>query len=229
MNSCKTITYKLFLLCTLALLSNPVQGYRAIPEDNLSYPVLINLWKHGKASGFYLRDDDHLYLVTARHVLFAKSDKLYSLKTTNVTCLSYPKDPNDPGRIKLELNLDILNKNKLIKYHKAHDAAIVRIANLAKGNDSGYKLLLHKGVKILEHAKTGLIGGEISNTKIFDKILIGNEVYVFGYPTSIGIKEMPQIDPNRPLLRKGIIGGTNKVKKQLSLIAQYTTETVVDR
>jgi len=38
-------------------------------------------------------------------------------------------------------------------------------------------------------------------------------IYIFGYPTSIGI-DNPQIDPLVPLLRKGIVAGKNyKTKK----------------
>ena len=42
-------------------------------------------------------------------------------------------------------------------------------------------------------------------------------MYVFGYPTSLGIKEIPQIDPLRPLLRFGIIAGTNPARKSIIL------------
>ncbi len=40
---------------------------------------------------------------------------------------------------------------------------------------------------------------------------------VFGYPSSIGLKNAPQIDYNRPLLRKGILAGTNPATRTLIL------------
>lgn len=53
--------------------------------------------------------------------------------------------------------------------------------------------------------------------KKYAEVLIGNEVFIFGYPTSIGIKNVPQIDYTRPLLRKGIIAGKNEDKKNIIL------------
>lgn len=40
-----------------------------IPEDNLSYPVLLK-WEGGSGSGFFYNKDDATYLITAAHVLF---------------------------------------------------------------------------------------------------------------------------------------------------------------
>jgi S1-C subfamily serine protease len=51
---------------------------RAIPDDNLAYPVQITLQdcpppRGGEGSGFFLNADPVQYLVTARHVLFDES------------------------------------------------------------------------------------------------------------------------------------------------------------
>jgi hypothetical protein len=53
--------------------------------------------------------------------------------------------------------------------------------------------------------------------KHFNDVLTANTVYVFGYPTSLGMKEVPQVDPLRPLLRAGIIAGTNSARKTIIL------------
>ena len=210
----------LVLLGMLSLPRTHAQGHRAIPDDNLAYPVLMTLKESGNvkalASGFYLNGENHMYLVTARHILFTKSARSYILSATNATCLSYPRDPNDTGRIELELDLQELHKKKLILHHRIHDTAIVRIADLVPQEDGqGYKLAFVEGVKKLVHAKSGLVGLNISNTRPFEKVLISNDVFLFGYPTSIGIKETAQIDPKRPLLRKGIIAGKNASKRTI--------------
>jgi hypothetical protein len=182
----------------------------------LAYPVLITLKENVSASGFYLNDGRHIYLATARHVLFKKSKKSYTLNAASATCLSYPKDPNDPGRIKLELNLKSLYAKSLIIYHKTHEAAVVRIANrVAREKGEGYRIGLLDGVKKLESARSGLVAVGIANTRPFEKALISNDVFLFGYPTSIGIKEMPQVDSQRPLLRKGVVAGKNEPKKTI--------------
>ena len=41
-----------------------------------------------------------------------------------------------------------------------------------------------------------------------------------GYPSSIGLKQTPQIDYNKPLLRNGIVAGKNKDRKIIILDAE---------
>jgi hypothetical protein len=41
----------------------------------------------------------------------------------------------------------------------------------------------------------------------YDDVLPGNDVYVYGYPVSIGMESMPQFDSHQPLLRKGVVAG----------------------
>ncbi len=201
---------------TLASFHSDARGYRAIPDDNLSYPVLITIKEHSLASGFYLSSGQHLYLVTSRHVLFTESNGSYTLKGANATCLSYSKDPNDPGKIKLELDLHRLNAKSLIRYHKDHDATIVRIANLRpREGGKGYRVDFVEGVEKVKYTKSGILGLAIENTRTFKQALISNDVFLFGYPTSIGVKETAQIDPNIPLLRKGIIAGKDKAKRTI--------------
>jgi hypothetical protein len=48
-------------------------------------------------------------------------------------------------------------------------------------------------------------------------VLTANDVFIFGFPTSIGLKAIPQIDYLRPLLRAGVIAGTNEQAKTIIL------------
>jgi len=34
---------------------------------------------------------------------------------------------------------------------------------------------------------------------------VGTEVHIFGYPTSVGVREMPQLELTQPLLRKVLL------------------------
>jgi hypothetical protein len=61
------------ILIVIALFgTDPAFAERAIPDDNLAYPVLI-IVKTAKVSstgsGVYLNTEDAVYLLTARHVL----------------------------------------------------------------------------------------------------------------------------------------------------------------
>ena len=73
------------------------------------------------------------------------------------------------------------------------------------------------GIKVIEIASSGIIGVSSENIKLFKDVLIANTIYLFGYPTSLGMKKIPQIDPLRPLLRFGILAGTNPNKKTIIL------------
>jgi len=73
------------------------------------------------------------------------------------------------------------------------------------------------GASLVEITTSGILGVSLDAVKHFDDVLIANTIYTFGYPTSIGIKEISQIDPLRPLLRFGIIAGTNPSRKTIIL------------
>jgi hypothetical protein len=51
--------------------------------------------------------------------------------------------------------------------------------------------------------------------KRFDEVLVSNAVYVFGYPKSLGLPHIPQLDYARPLLRSGIVAGKNEARRAI--------------
>ena len=69
------------------------------------------------------------------------------------------------------------------------------------------------GAVLTEKAESGMLTVGMDTVKHFDEVLTGNDVFVFGYPTSLGLKSdptrPPQFDPSLPLLRKGIVAGKN--------------------
>lgn len=73
------------------------------------------------------------------------------------------------------------------------------------------------GVVVIQKAPSGILGVNSGSVKPFKDVLTANPIYVFGYPTSLGMKEIPQIDPLRPLLRFGIVAGTNPDRKTIIL------------
>jgi len=73
------------------------------------------------------------------------------------------------------------------------------------------------GVTVESMAKDGILGVDIGSIKPFNRVLVGNDVVLFGYPTSLGLKQTPQLDPRRPLLRKGIVAGTDPSNESIVL------------
>jgi hypothetical protein len=154
--------------------------------------------------------------VTASHVLF--NEKSGDLKADIAKLLLYSKEQKENERNILELDLNKLNNMKKIHKHLSEDVAVIQIGvdNKVEGSDEK-QLQLAPGVVIIEKSPSGVLGVSVDNIKLFKDVLTANTIYVFGYPTSIGIKEIPQIDPLRPLLRSGIVAGTNPKKYTIIL------------
>jgi len=192
------------------LLTSGVMGARAIPDDNLSYPVRIRIDNRDVGSGFYLNTKAASFLVTARHVLFDEAGKL---RGKEATLLSYARDSKDKTRNTFRLDLPAFQTSGELKTDIDHDVAVIRIGKSSE-QDS---LKIIEGVVIIEKAITGLLGVGWENAIRFEQVLVGNDIFIFGYPSSIGLKDAPQIDYERPLLRKGIVAGLNEKTKAIIL------------
>jgi len=202
----------LIFLLLFSLIPFRAYSQRDIPDNNLSYPVLITLADQSSASGFFLSTDTTFYFVTARHVLFSQPKNI--LKSKEATLLFYSVTDTATGRFRIKLDLSNLFDENHIKYHKKHDVAMIHIANKKTDLNGIEKLVFFKQVDIQEKASLPIVGVSVSNCKIFSDVLIANEVIIFGYPRSLGIKNFPQIDYDRPLLRKGIVAGKTVKRKQ---------------
>jgi len=182
----------------------PPRPNRAMPDDNLAYPVLITLKNGGTGTGFYVNANKGMYFVTAKHVLFdmntgALLDSVFDL-------LSYSKDLSDPTPNSLTVDTAVAGMNAIIK-HPSQDIAVMKVAS--ENPIDPNQVLMVPGVTTHTVAKLGFLGVALETIKRFDDVLVGNEAILLGYPTSLGLQTMPEIDPRRPLLRKGIVAGTN--------------------
>jgi hypothetical protein len=209
------------LMLLFLFLVNQGFAQRALPDDNLAYPIHITLADNSSGSGFFLYNASAVYLVTAKHVLFKDKPKQevtlqnpdpLELRSANATLVCYSKDPSDPTQNVFTLDLSALGMAGNIKRHPLQDVVVVKM-----GTPNGQTMVPLPGVTALNLAKTGILGVDSANVKTFDKTLTGNDVLIFGYPGSIGLQNLPQIDYQRPLLRKGIVAGTNPAQHSLIL------------
>ena len=185
---------------------------RAVPENNLAYPVLITNPLGGAASGFYLGSECAIYLVTAKHVIF--DPKSGNLKSSIFNLMSYPHDPGEYGYLALEVNAKKLHAEGNIFAHQDRDVAAIKI--FIKEESDKMKLVDGVGSYCTAKDFFGVTCVYHGFVKPLADVLVSNEVIVFGYPQSIGLKETPQFDYTKPLLRKGIISG--KYEEQGTLI-----------
>lgn len=199
-----------FLITAVLIVPGEILAGRAIPDDNLAYPVFVRLDTGSTGSGFFLNAGADTYFVTATHVLFGETSG--SLRAKVATLLSYSKDPREKKTNTIKLDLPLLLAPARIRKHATQDVTVIQIGS--KSEDGGLKMA--SGVTITE-GSPGILGVGAGNVKRFDEVLTANQIYIFGYPTSIGIKEIPQIDPLHPLLRSGIIAGINPVRKTIIL------------
>ncbi len=218
---------------------------RAIPDDNLAYPVLINLTDCSnvtsiQGTGFFMVAKSVVYLVTARHVLFNASVNPAPNQPRPLLCkkgelMSYSKDPKETQMNRFSLDLEALNANGAVQAHSIHDVAVVRVATTMPAispsanpspspspspttlpaNASLIKVI--PGVMLTQSAPSGILSVSSDVVGKFDDVLTANDIYVLGYPTSIGLQQAPQINYSAPLLRRGIIAGINSNNKTVVL------------
>lgn len=207
-------SFAIATILSIVILFAPVSALarRAVPDNNLAYPVLIT-YESGSASGFFFNGLDYTYLVTASHVLF---DDKAALRVFHVQLLAYPPDPADQTRNVLNLDLAILERSGDIKRHLSADVVVIRIAKVDRSGDQRALTSL-PGVVFKETAAGGILGVGLETVKEFKDVLVSNEVVIFGYPNSLGIKNIPQLDYARPLLRRGIVAGKNLIAKSIIL------------
>ena len=176
-------------LC-LVLPASVVRAQRSIPDDNLAYPVLIQ-FPDALASGFYLNTNTATYLVTAKHVLF--NPQTGRVHSGVMSLLSYPHNPKEPGTNLIQVDLAALWQAGEIKAHPSADVAVVRIADIVPSpmdqNPGAHILRPIAGVTIRTSAPDGLVVLSMDTVTKYDEVLVANEVLLFGYPTSLGIKE----------------------------------------
>ena len=194
---------------------------RYIPDDNLSYPILLALDNGSSGSGFYLNfDKKDLYIVTARHVLCKEENGKYVLNVKKIKIFAYDKNilVIDPYIAEIDLSL-IPNTN--IKISDSYDVVIVKIGSLTEKENTENKYSIKYDnahtflAKPKDNSSQGLVFIPSYRFKKYDDVLISNDVVIFGYPVSLGNSD--QIDYKKPLLRKGIVAGKNIIKRTIIL------------
>jgi len=150
-----------------------------------------------------LNTGTHLYLITAKHVLF---DNL-NLRGNTATLKCPSRIISDPTITIYQVNLEALIQAGEIFQHPTKDIAGFIIGTINPNPAGvGYSINLLNGINLIQQGSTGVVSvSSTTGIKFINQVLISNDVYMYGYPSSLGIKQSPQFDYTRPLLRKGII------------------------
>ena len=188
-----------------------VAGAQAfLPEDNLAYPVQIVV-PGGGGTGFFVRKDREVFLVTAMHVLFDL--RTGQLRSPEVTLRALSKDVRETAVNVVRVNAAQLQEAKQVRTDALRDVAVARIATLARVG-----LNTTPGVVFVEQSKGALIVAPFEYLSRYESVNISSQIFMFGYP-SIGLSDAPQIDSSRPLVRGGIVAGVNAALKTIIIDA----------
>jgi S1-C subfamily serine protease len=203
------------LIVTAALLEatalNGVARAQAyLPEDNLAYPVQVVV-AGGGGTGFFVRRERELFLVTARHVLF---DVLTGrLHTNELTLRALSKDVHEKAVTVIHVNAAQLVETKQIREDAPRDVAVIRLAMLrSDGLDTT------PGVVVTEKARGAIVVAPFDYLTKYADVDISSQIFMFGYP-SVGVSGFSQIDGTKPLVRGGIVAGLNPELKTIIIDA----------
>jgi len=185
-----------------------------VPDAVVNRAVLVEIPNIGSGSGFFFTDSIHTYFVTALHVIAnevfdEKTSKVidYQIKAGIAIISWYPRRPEKEAANRLEINFEQLLKDGDLKIDAQNDLVVLRIGNHI---DLGYTAVEYrKGVSRLGDSQSRINEFLPSMVKKFDFVNFGNSIFILGFPKSLGLREIPTYDFNRPLLRKGIVGGLN--------------------
>jgi S1-C subfamily serine protease len=181
-----------------------------LPEDNLAYPVQVVVPGAG-GTGFFVRRDRELFLVTARHVLF---DVLTGrLHASELTLRALSRDVHETAVTVIHVNAAQLEDARQIRADEPRDVAVVRLATLRPDG-----LNTTPGVVVTERAKGAIVVAPFDYLTRYADVDISSQIFMFGYP-SIGVADFSQIDRTRPLVRGGIVAGLNAALKTIIIDA----------
>jgi len=189
------VTFILLTLCSAAL---------AQPTDLVKAPLHLRIGQTN-GSGFFLVTSNFLYLVTARHCLFAESVDPRPLIDPTLT-ISWIDDAEvaQTGTFKLLL----LSANA--RYHTNRDVAVVRVGKERPGGITTYPRAL-----VTMPANRAVPMFSLAMIRQFKDVKAAEDAYTLGYP---GIGDPSQrLNPDRPLVQKGVVSDKDPVTRQLIL------------
>lgn len=178
---------------------------RQLPESNLSYPVLIKT-SSSTGSGFYYRKNKRIYLVTAKHVVYDTENLRW--RDSKIQLWSYEFSNKSRDKLMFDVDMGLVQS----KIHPKYDIAVLEVAIVdVEDNLSRFKTTLSPGVERKDKSKVGFMVVPDAALKNFESVLVSNDVYILGYPNSLGVHDQGElhIEYDVPLLRKGIVAGTN--------------------
>lgn len=209
-----------FMLTSLCVSSIKLSAQFFIADDAINVSALVQAG-NSSGSGFFIQDSVEIFFVTARHVIMVdfldpiSKQKSYRLISPIIELKWYPRQAEKSNSNSMIIDVLKLNSSGGLKYglSEQDDYVIMRIGKIEKR--TGYSAIIYSSSITRPGASSKLNGFPLDLCNPFDKIEIGSDVFMVGYPKSLGLKNIPQYDFNRPLLRKGIVAGKDVVNSNI--------------
>lgn len=196
-----------FAITTFYIATGYSQVFGNLIERAVQLTVLIQIDKTSSASGIIVIDSsNNLLLITAKHTFYDPNTNFTILNGKIATISLYTKDFRKDDATYIFLNIPYIANNKLLICDSIHDICIVK---LAKAELSG-AIKYNEGI-FREGKNASYVHDHFENIIMSKKdIFLGEDVFITGYPTSIGLQQIPQFDYYRPLLKRGAIASVSE-------------------
>lgn len=196
--------YNLGLFILVLLIINSSSAQKIELQDISNKSVMIVNEDDYVGSGVLIFSDPFLYLITSKHVLtnliIQKKDTIFNIRSKILQVISYPRQADKANPDTLFIDMEIALKDSILKWSDDKDIAGIKLGFYLNG------IRYFEGIE--RKKKTMLVPFNFkTEMKYFDDLNLGQDVYIIGYPKSLGIKGHYQYNFDRPLLRKGIVSG----------------------
>ncbi len=194
---------RIFILIIIVILTYEVKGqvFGNMIEGNIQSTVLINTGSVS-GSGFLVKDSlQRISLITAKHVIFDANKNFSVLNSNEAVIQFYAKNFKSDSANYIIIDLTKLQCDNFICFDPIHDICIILIAKLDKG-----AIQYNNGIFRYGHnVKYDQYPFNEKTILKKDELFIGEDVFVVGFPRAIGLKQIPQFDYSKPLLKRGAI------------------------
>jgi hypothetical protein len=116
-------------------------------------------------------------------VLFDINDPTNKLNSNTATVSWHFSDGTNDDQNEIQLKPDVYLADNQIRRHPTHDIAVIRLMKVYPNRD---EVFLSDRFSSKTYFKTVSVPEDL--TQEFKDINIGDEIYLFGYPSSIGLK-----------------------------------------
>lgn len=200
-----------YLLFCILLYCCILQAQYSIPDTELSKTVLFES-SSNSSSGFIYTDSTDIFFVTAGHSLFKYKEYFPNqnddiLVDTSAIITYYSEKPNLSEKYQLSINLAKLYKKGYIKLDKENDIAIMKIGSLVFNPNSMIRIEYPLVKFVTTKSKIRMFAN--FNTEGIEQVVLTRDVFIVGFPKSLGLQKSNSYDFSRPLIRKGIVAGIN--------------------